>query len=111
MTETPKPTRELIAKMRDAAGALQDATRIHFGDLNPGRASQTNWSPVYLRRVADQWESDLDADDALTEQLAQCIAGFLTNSQQYEKLARERANPIARLVLANFDVKPKGAMG
>ncbi|SIM00041.1 Uncharacterised protein [Mycobacteroides abscessus subsp. abscessus] len=107
MTETPKPTRELIAKMRQAAGALQDATRVHFGDDNPGRVSQTDWNPVYLRRVADNWESDLDAADALIEQLTRCIAGTLTESEQYVDVARARAHPIACSVLATFDVKPK----
>lgn len=100
MAETPKPTRELIAKMRDAAGALQDATRIHFGDDNPGRASQTDWSPVYLRRVADQWESDLDADDRMVAQ----IADMMTDPT--------RPNlDIAQEIVRRFNVLPKGAKG
>jgi hypothetical protein len=111
MAETPKPTRELTRKMREAADTLQDASRIYFDESRAEGASNIDWRPVNLRSVADNWDAEIDAEDLVIEQLVQCIAGFLTNSQQYEQLARERANPIARLVLANFDVKRKGAKG
>ncbi|RIT69244.1 hypothetical protein [Mycobacteroides abscessus] len=107
MAETPKPTKELTARMREAADTLQDASRIYFDESRTEGASNIDWRPVNLRSLADDWDAALDAEDLLTEQLTQCIAGYLTDSQQYEKVARRRANPIARLVMDNFDVKPK----
>lgn len=111
MAETPLPTRELIARMREAADTLQDASRIYFDESRAEGASNIGWRPVNLRSVAHNWEADLDAEDLVAEQLTQCIAGFLTDSPQYETVARGRANPIARLVMARFDVKPKEAKG
>lgn len=104
-------TRAFLEMVGEAADKLEAVAREigsdAYGDAN--HPDQCFWSAASLRRYVTDEAARLDAEDALAEQLVQCIAGFLTNSQQYEKLARERANPIARLVLANFDVKPKGA--
>ncbi|AMU39212.1 hypothetical protein A3N99_02650 [Mycobacteroides abscessus] len=108
MAETPKPTRELVARMRDAADTLQDVSRIYFDESRAEGASNIDWRPVNLRSVADSWDAEIDAEELVTEQLTQCIAGFLTQSTQYERVARERATPLAYLIHANFDVKPKG---
>lgn len=51
--------------------------------------------------------AEIESKDAI-EQLTECIAGFLTQSTQYERVARERATPLAYLIYANFDIKPKG---
>ncbi|NGX09138.1 hypothetical protein UI24_18755 [Mycobacteroides franklinii] len=66
------------------------------------------WSPNGLRQYVAEWTNKLDAEETVIEQLTQCVAGFFTQSTQYERVARERAMPIAYLIYANFDVKPKG---
>lgn len=98
MAETPKPTRELIAKMREAADTLQDATFIYFDERNPGRASQTDWRPVNLRSVARDWETQLDEDNRMAEQIAEMMTDPTRSNLD-----------IAHEIIQRFDVKPKGA--
>lgn len=104
---TREPTRALLEMVSEVADKLADITPLIDPETTTiaGRA----WSPNGLRQYVAEWTDKLDADDALIEQLTQCIAGFFTQSTQYERVARERATPLVYLILANFDVKPKGA--
>lgn len=101
-----EPTRALLEMVAEMADKLADITPL----IDPSSRDPEcrPWSPAGLRGYVAEWTNNLDADDALIEQLTQCIAGFLTQSTQYERVARERATPIAYLIVANFDVKPKG---
>lgn len=101
-----EPTRALLEMVSEVADKLADITPLidPKGTTVVGRA----WSPNGLRQYVAEWTNKLDGDDALIEQLTQCIAGFLTQSTQYERVARERATPLAYLIHANFDIKPKG---
>ncbi|AWG57941.1 hypothetical protein D2E49_04070 [Mycobacteroides abscessus] len=92
----------MVAEMADK---LQDIT----AQIEPETTAFARaWSPIGLRHYAAEWTAFLDERDALIEQLTRCIAGFFTQSTQYERVARERATPLAYLIYANFDVKPKG---
>ncbi|QST88861.1 hypothetical protein PROPHIGD39-2_6 [Mycobacterium phage prophiGD39-2] len=104
----PEPTRTLLQMASELADQLESVSR-KIGLASAGfTASSRPWSPDGLREYVNKWTNKLDAEDALIEQLTQCIAGFFTQSTQYERVARERATPLAYLIYANFDVKPKG---
>lgn len=118
ITENAKPTRELITNAREAADILCDVSRAYFDEAtqrSAGGVGNMAWCPDSLNAVAHNWEAELDAAEAaaneVIEQLTQCLAGFFTQSTQYERVARERATPIAYLIHANFDIKPKGGRG
>ncbi|QST90147.1 hypothetical protein [Mycobacteroides abscessus] len=101
----PEPTRALLEMVAEMADKLQDIT----AQIEPETTAFARaWSPIGLRHYAREWTAVLDERDALIEQLTQCIAAFFTQSTQYERVARERATPLAYLIYANFDVKPKG---
>lgn len=101
----PEPTKALLEMVAEMADKLQDIT----AQIEPETTAFARaWSPIGLRHYAAEWTAFLDERDALIEQLTQCIAGFFTQSTQYERVARERATPLAYLIYANFDVKPKG---
>ncbi len=103
MTETPRITRELIAAMRDSANVMEVANKLATVDPD------ARWRPGGMRILAANWERQLDAEEALIEQLTTCVAGTMTDSPQYKHAARERSAPIVQAILADFDVKPKGA--
>ncbi|SHP52856.1 hypothetical protein [Mycobacteroides abscessus] len=102
--QEPIVTRELISRMRLAADALEDATAVRASIVKEHK--DTGWDPSGLRLIAQGWEYELDKDEVI-EQLTQRIAEFMTQSVQYDRVARERATPIAHLVYASFDVKLK----
>ncbi|NOS01084.1 hypothetical protein HGK63_13065 [Mycobacteroides abscessus] len=92
----------------EVADELQDIT-AQIEPASPTYCSGRAWSPNGLREYVSKWTAVLDERDALIEQLTQCVAGFFTQSTQYERVALERATPLAYLIYANFDVKPKGS--
>lgn len=105
----PEPTRALLQMASELADQLESVSQ-EIDSFSAGfTAASRPWSPDGLRGYVAKWTEVLDERDALTEQLTQCIAGFFSQSTQYERVARERATPLAYLISANFDVKPKGA--
>jgi hypothetical protein len=61
MAEKPKPTRELIAKMREAADTLEGVSRL-YDDRTPAGLDHIDWRAADLRSVANDWETKLDVN-------------------------------------------------